>query len=53
MALAVDLDSLRQFCAGGLCVLLQRDARIESFWTGSIGLRQMLLNAYSLISRLM
>lgn len=50
MALAIDSDSPRQFCPAGLCILLQRDDRAESFWAGSVGLRQMLLNSYWLIS---
>ena len=39
MALAVDLDSLRQSCASGLCVLLQRNDRTKSFWAGSIAVK--------------
>lgn len=53
MVLAVDLVSFRQFCPSGLCILLQGDARTESFWPRSVGLRQMLLYSYWLISRLM
>ena len=53
MVLAVDLVSFRQSCPTGLCVLFQRDARPESFWPRSVGLRQMLLYSYWLISRLM
>ena len=49
MVLAVDLVSFRQSCPTGLCVLFQRDARTESFWPRSVGLRQMLLYSYRLI----
>lgn len=39
MALAVDLDSLRQSCPNGLCVLFQGDDGTESFWAGSIAVK--------------
>ena len=38
MVLAVDLVSLRQSCPTGLCLLFQRDVRLESVWTRSVGL---------------